>query len=90
MAYACSFRITEAVYLVERMVDVLADELGMDPAELRMNNLLRPEQFPYITQTGLGVRLGRLPGALELALDMAGYDELREASRRDEAEPAAS
>ena len=42
VAYACSFRITEAVYLVERMVDVLADELGMDPAELRMKNLLRP------------------------------------------------
>src|SRR5581483_10136723 len=43
---------TEAVYLVERMVDVLAFELGMDPAELRMRNLLRPEQFPYTCQTG--------------------------------------
>jgi len=42
VAYSCSFRITEAVYLVERMVDVLAFELGMDPAELRMRNLLRP------------------------------------------------
>ena len=36
VAYACSFRITEAVYLVERMVDCLADELEMDPAELRL------------------------------------------------------
>src|SRR5438045_914162 len=47
VAYACSFRVTEAVYLVERMVDVLANELKMDPAELRMKNLLRPDQFPY-------------------------------------------
>ncbi|HUL28232.1 MAG TPA: molybdopterin cofactor-binding domain-containing protein, partial [Streptosporangiaceae bacterium] len=49
VAYSCSFRITEAVYLVERMMDILARELGMDPAELRMKNLLRPEQFPYTT-----------------------------------------
>src|ERR671922_2910615 len=47
VAYACSFRVTEAVYLIERMVDVLAAELEMDPAELRMKNLLRPDQFPY-------------------------------------------
>src|SRR5215212_5834012 len=47
VAYACSFRITEAAYLVERMVDCLADEIGADPAELRMKNLLKPEQFPY-------------------------------------------
>ena len=52
VAYACSFRVTEAVYLVERIVDCLADELGMDPAELRMKNLLRPEQFPYIRRRG--------------------------------------
>ena len=61
VAYACSFRITEAVYLVERMVDVLAAELKMDPAELRLKNLLRPEQFPYTSQDRLGVRLRRLP-----------------------------
>src|SRR5690606_14103249 len=52
VAYACSFRITEPAYLVERMVDVLAAELGIDPAELRMRNLLRAEQFPYPTATG--------------------------------------
>ena len=52
VAYACSFRITEAVYLVERIVDCLADELKMDPAELRLKNLLRPEQFPYTSKTG--------------------------------------
>ncbi|MFO7279722.1 MAG: aerobic carbon-monoxide dehydrogenase large subunit [Thermoanaerobacterales bacterium] len=84
VAYACSFRITEAVYLVERMVDLLADELGTDPAELRMRNLLRPEQFPYRTQTGWEYDSGDYPRALRLALDMAGYDELRaeQAERR--------
>ena len=76
VAYACSFRITEAVYLVERMVDCLAAELEIDPAELRLKNLLRPEQFPYTTPTGW-IRLGRLPAALREAMRIAGYDELR-------------
>jgi carbon-monoxide dehydrogenase large subunit len=88
VAYACSFRITEAVYLVERMVDVLADELGMDPAELRMRNLLQPEQFPYTTHTGWEYDSGDYPRAMQLALDMAGYDELRreQAERRAKGE----
>jgi carbon-monoxide dehydrogenase large subunit len=77
VAYACSFRVTEAVYLVERIVDCLADELGMDPAELRMKNLLRPEQFPYTTPTGWEYDSGDYPRAMQLALEMAGYDELR-------------
>jgi aerobic carbon-monoxide dehydrogenase large subunit len=77
VAYACSFRITEAAYLVERMVDCLADELGMDPAELRRKNLLRPEQFPYTTPTGWEYDSGNYPRALEEALRIAGYDELR-------------
>ncbi|MDQ7908778.1 aerobic carbon-monoxide dehydrogenase large subunit [Phytohabitans sp. ZYX-F-186] len=77
VAYACSFRITEAAYLVERMVDVLAYELEMDPAELRMKNLLRPEQFPYPSPTGWEYDSGDYPRALQLALDMAGYAELR-------------
>jgi aerobic carbon-monoxide dehydrogenase large subunit len=77
VAYACSFRVTEAVYLVERIIDCLAAELKMDPAELRMKNLLRPEQFPYMTPTGWEYDSGDYPRALQLALDMAGYDELR-------------
>ena len=53
VAYACSFRVTEAVYLVERMVDVLAARsCEMDPAELRLKNFIRPEQFPYANKTG--------------------------------------
>jgi carbon-monoxide dehydrogenase large subunit len=77
VAYACSFRITEAVYLVERMVDCLADELSMDPAALRMQNLLQPEQFPYTTPTGWEYDSGNYPAALTEAMRIAGYDELR-------------
>jgi aerobic carbon-monoxide dehydrogenase large subunit len=77
VAYACSFRVTEAAYLVERMVDVLAYELDMDPAELRMRNLLRSEQFPYQCATGWEYDSGDYPRTLELAMQMAGYDELR-------------
>ncbi len=77
VAYSCSFRITEAVYLVERMVELLAAELGMDPAELRLANLLRPEQFPYTCPTGWEYDSGDYPRALRLAMEMAGYAELR-------------
>ncbi|MDQ1632398.1 MAG: aerobic carbon-monoxide dehydrogenase large subunit [Frankiaceae bacterium] len=89
VAYACSFRITEAVYLVERMVDCLADELGMDPAELRRKNLLRPDQFPYTTPTGWEYDSGDYPRALEEALRIAGYDELRAEQARRRADPYA-
>ncbi|MEV0180062.1 aerobic carbon-monoxide dehydrogenase large subunit [Streptomyces sp. NPDC050625] len=88
VAYACSFRVTEAVYLVERMVDVLATELGLDPAELRMRNLLRPGQFPYRTQTGWEYDSGDYPRALRLAMDIAHYEDLRreQADRRERGE----
>ena len=88
VAYSCSFRITEAVYLVERLVDLLAGELGTDPAELRMKNLLRPEQFPYTCPTGWEYDSGDYPRALRLAMDMAGYPELRreQAAKRERGE----
>ena len=84
VAYSCSFRITEAVYLVERLVDVLAFDLGLDPAQVRLANLLRPEQFPYASATGWEYDSGDYPRALQLALEMAGYEELRreQAQRR--------
>ena len=85
VAYACSFRVTEAVYLVERMVDVLAAELGMDPAELRMKNLIQPDQFPYTTRTGWEYDSGDYPTTLRKALDVAGYEDLR----REQAEKRA-
>jgi aerobic carbon-monoxide dehydrogenase large subunit len=77
VAYACSFRIAEAVYLVERTVDCLAGELGVDPVELRLRNLLRPEQFPYQSKTGWTYDSGDYERALRRALEIAGYDELR-------------
>ncbi|HEX9334727.1 MAG TPA: aerobic carbon-monoxide dehydrogenase large subunit [Pseudonocardiaceae bacterium] len=88
VAYACSFRVTEAAYLVERMVDVLAYELKADPAELRMRNLLRSEQFPYTCPTGWEYDSGDYPRTLQLAMDIAGYPELRaeQAARRHQNE----
>ena len=88
VAYSCSFRITEAVYLVERMVDLLAAELGLDPAELRMRNLLRPDQFPYTCATGWVYDSGDYARTLQVALDLAGYAELRreQAARRERGE----
>jgi carbon-monoxide dehydrogenase large subunit len=87
VAYSCSFRVTEAVYLVERMVDVLARELGIDPAELRMKNLLRPAQFPYTSATGWEYDSGDYPRALRLAMDIAGYPELRREQAEQRARP---
>ncbi len=60
VAYACSFRITEAVYLVERIVDCLAYELEMDPVELRLQELHPARAVPLHDQDRLGLRLGRL------------------------------
>ncbi len=82
VAYACSFRIAEAVYLVERLVDCLAFELGADPAQLRLDNLLRPEQFPYESKTGWTYDSGDYAATLRKALDLAGYDALRERAGR--------
>jgi aerobic carbon-monoxide dehydrogenase large subunit len=88
VAYACSFRIAEAVYLVERLVDCLAFELGADPAELRLRNLLRPSQFPYQSKTGWVYDSGDYEPALRKALSLAGYDELRaeQAAKRERGE----
>ncbi|HLM49440.1 MAG TPA: aerobic carbon-monoxide dehydrogenase large subunit [Solirubrobacteraceae bacterium] len=85
VAYACSFRVTEAAYLVERMVDLLAAELEIDPAELRLRNLLRPEQFPYENKTGWTYDSGDYETTLRKAMEMAGYEDLR----REQAEKRA-
>jgi len=77
VAYACSFRITEAVYLVERMVDVLAYDLEMDPAELRLKNFIQPDQFPYESKTGWVYDSGDYEPTMRKAMAMAGYDDLR-------------
>ena len=44
IAYRCSFRVTEAVYAVERMADIVAHELGIDPAEFRIRNFVKPDE----------------------------------------------
>jgi carbon-monoxide dehydrogenase large subunit len=88
VAYACSFRITEAVYLVERIVDCLAHELEMDPVQLRLANLLRPEQFPYESKTGWVYDSGDYEPTMRKAMEMIGYDDLRaeQADKRAEGE----
>ena len=85
VAYACSFRIAEAVYLVERTVDCLARELGIDPVALRLANLLRPDQFPYVSKTGWTYDSGDYERALRMALERAGYDELRQEQAEERA-----
>jgi carbon-monoxide dehydrogenase large subunit len=85
VAYRCSFRVTEAAYLVERMVDLLADELRIDPAELRLANFIRSEQFPYMTRTGWEYDSGDYHATMREAMRIAGYDELR----REQAEKRA-
>src|SRR5919108_2379948 len=85
VAYRCSFRITEAVYLVERMVDALAREMKTDSAELRMRSFIKPEQFPYETTTGWTYDSGEYAKAMKLATQIAGYDDLR----REQAEKRA-
>ncbi len=82
VAYRCSFRVTEASYLIERLVDTAAYEIGIDPAELRRTNFIKPEQFPYTSATGFVYDSGDYERALDLALDMLGYADLREEQKQ--------
>src|SRR5579864_3325768 len=77
VAYRCSFRVTEASYLIERLVETAAIELKMDPAEIRSKNFIRPEQFPYTSATGFDYDSGEYEKALRLALEKVGYEDLR-------------
>ncbi len=67
----------EATYVVERAVDLVAVELGMDPVEVRRKNFPAPSEFPFKTATGLFYDSGNYEGALAKALDMVGYKKLR-------------
>jgi aerobic carbon-monoxide dehydrogenase large subunit len=82
IAYRCSFRVTEAIYLMERTMDVLADELGMDPVELRRKNFVKKEQMPYLSVMGWEYDGGDYDAALDEALRIAGYEELLEEQQR--------
>jgi len=77
IAYRCSFRVTEAVHAIERMVDIFAHELKMDPADLRRKNFIKPAQFPYKSQFGFEYDSGNYAGALDLAMKRIGYADLR-------------
>ncbi|HEU5345930.1 MAG TPA: aerobic carbon-monoxide dehydrogenase large subunit [Ktedonobacterales bacterium] len=77
VAYRCSFRVTEAVHTIERMVDTLAQQLKMDPADVRMKNFIPPEAFPYKSATGWEYDSGNYPGALRKAMEKIGYADLR-------------
>jgi carbon-monoxide dehydrogenase large subunit len=85
IAYRCSFRVTEAVHTIERMVDLMAHQLGIDPAELRLKNFIKPEQFPYKSALGWEYDSGNYGAALHKAMDLIGYGELR----REQAEKRA-
>ena len=77
VAYRCSFRVTEASYLIERLVTNAAIELGIDQAEFRRRNFIKPEQFPYHSATGWVYDSGDYGKAMDVALKQLGYDEMR-------------
>ena len=76
---------TEAVYLMERMIDVLAQKVGLDKAEIRRRNFVQAEQFPYRTSLGWTLDSGDYAPALEKVLKAVDYEGLR----REQAEKRA-
>ncbi len=85
IAYRGSVRVTEAVHTIERLTDVMARELGMDPADLRLKNFIPADEFPYKSVLGWEYDSGDYHGALEKAMERIGYAELR----REQAEKRA-
>jgi carbon-monoxide dehydrogenase large subunit len=77
VAYRCSFRVTEASYFIERMIDILARKLNMDPAELRLKNLIRKDQFPYHSALGWEYDSGDYDTALRKGMETVDYKALR-------------
>ncbi len=69
-------------WMLERMVDLAARELKMDPAEIRRKNFIRPEQFPYFIPTGNVYDSGNYEGVLNKALELADYDHWRREQQR--------
>ncbi|MBL8233205.1 MAG: xanthine dehydrogenase family protein molybdopterin-binding subunit [Bryobacterales bacterium] len=76
----------EATYGIERIVDCLAAELNLDPAEIRFRNFIEPQEFPFATGTGLVYDSGNYAHVLRKALDTIGYAQLREEQRAARAE----
>jgi len=67
----------EAAYYIERLVDLVAHELKLDPVDVRRKNFIPPDAFPYTTPTGLTYDSGEYDKPLKKAIDIAGYDALR-------------
>jgi len=67
----------EATFLIERLVDTFAREIGMDPAAVRRKNLIPKEKMPYTVATGITYDSGDYHGALDKAMALAGYDDFR-------------
>src|ERR1700727_1542219 len=78
VAYRCSFRVTEAAYCIERAMDIMAQKLGMDPAEFRIKNLIRREQFPYTSAFGWQYDSGDYHTAMNKAMETVDYKKLRD------------
>src|SRR5207249_6297967 len=77
IAYRCSFRVTEAAYAIERMVDIMAHELNMDPADFRRKNFIPADSFPYKSALGWEYDSGNYDAALTKAMEKIGYAGLR-------------
>lgn len=77
VSYRCSFRVTEAVYFIERMIEVLAIELDMDAADLRRINFIKKEQFPYQSALGWEYDSGDYHTAWDKVMKAVDYDGLR-------------
>ena len=77
VAYRCSFRVTEAVHAIERITDRFALEIDKDPAQLRFDNFIKKEQFPYHSPTGWEYDSGDYEAGLKLAMKAVDYDALR-------------
>src|SRR6266704_1770148 len=76
----------EAAYVAERAIDLVAHELGKDPAEVRRLNFIQPDQFPYKSAAGAVYDTGNYEGALDKALDLADYNNLRAEQAQKRAE----
>ena len=76
----------EATHGIERMMDLLAAELGMDPAELRLLNFIGADEFPYATATGLSYDSGNYAEPLKKAMDLVGYYGFREEQKQAKAQ----
>ncbi|MGA0237673.1 MAG: aerobic carbon-monoxide dehydrogenase large subunit [Acidimicrobiales bacterium] len=78
VAYRCSFRVTEAMYFQERMIQAAADDLGMDQAEFRRVNLVRDDDFPHRTPFGFLTDSGQYEKCLDIGLEAIGYADFKQ------------